>query len=38
MIVPPFENFHVYELMCAVLGLEPAGDDGDPAVTRAFLR
>ncbi len=38
MIVPPFENLHVYELMCAVLGLEPADNDGDPAVTRAFLR
>ncbi|OFW42069.1 MAG: hypothetical protein A3J29_04950 [Acidobacteria bacterium RIFCSPLOWO2_12_FULL_67_14b] len=36
--VKPFENIHVYEFMCAVLGLEPAKNDGDPAVTRDLLR
>lgn len=36
--VPPFENIHVYEFMCAVLGLTPAKNDGDPAVTRDMLR
>ncbi|MBY0495861.1 MAG: ectonucleotide pyrophosphatase/phosphodiesterase [Cyanobacteria bacterium] len=36
--VKPFENIHVYELMCAVLGLQPAKNDGDPAVTRDMLQ
>ena len=38
MVVPPFENIHIYDLMCAILGIEPAKNDGDPAVTRAMLR
>ena len=37
MRVKPFENIHVYEFMCAVLGLQPAKNDGDPAVTRDML-
>jgi predicted AlkP superfamily pyrophosphatase or phosphodiesterase len=37
MRVKPFENIHVYEFMCAVLGLQPARNDGDPAVTRDML-
>ena len=37
MRVKPFENVHIYELMCAVLGLRPAKNDGDPAVTRDML-
>jgi ectonucleotide pyrophosphatase/phosphodiesterase family protein 7 len=36
--VKPFENIHLYDLMCAVLGLQPAKNDGDPAVTRDMLR
>lgn len=36
--VEPFENIHVYELMCSLLGIEPAPNDGDPAVTRGLLR
>ena len=36
--VAPFENVHIYELMCAVLGLTPAKNDGDPSVTRDMLR
>lgn len=36
--VAPFENIHIYELMCAVLGLTPAKNDGDPSVTRDMLR
>lgn len=36
--VKPFENIHIYDFMCAVLGLEPAKNDGDPAVTRDMLR
>jgi predicted AlkP superfamily pyrophosphatase or phosphodiesterase len=35
--VRAFENIHVYEFMCAVLGLQPAKNDGDPAVTRGML-
>lgn len=38
MTVARFENIHVYEFMCAVLGLQPAKNDGDPAVTRDMLR
>ena len=38
LVVKPFENIHIYELMCAVLGLKPAKNDGDPAVTRDMLR
>ncbi len=37
LVVQPFENIHVYEFLCAILGLTPAKNDGDPAVTRAFL-
>ena len=38
MTVPPFENIHVYEFMCAVLELTPAKNDGDASVTRDMLR
>lgn len=37
-VVPAFENIHIYDLMCAVLGIQPAPNDGDPAATRAILR
>ncbi|HUQ87715.1 MAG TPA: alkaline phosphatase family protein [Vicinamibacterales bacterium] len=37
LTVRPFENIHVYDFMCAVLGLQPAKNDGDPAVTRDML-
>ena len=38
MRVPAFENIQIYELMCALMTIEPAKNDGDPAVTRAMLR
>jgi len=38
LVAPAFENIHVYELLCALLGIEPAPNDGDLAVTRAMLR
>ena len=38
MVVKPLENIHLYELMCAILGLTPAKNDGDPSVTRDMLR
>jgi predicted AlkP superfamily pyrophosphatase or phosphodiesterase len=36
--VKPIENLHIYEFMCAILGLQPAKNDGDPAATRDMLR
>jgi predicted AlkP superfamily pyrophosphatase or phosphodiesterase len=38
VVVEPFENIHVYDFLCAVLKLTPAPNDGNPAVTRPFLR
>lgn len=38
IVVPPFENIHIYDLMCAILGIEPAKNDGDPRVTRSMIR
>jgi predicted AlkP superfamily pyrophosphatase or phosphodiesterase len=37
LVVPPFQNVHVYDFLCAVLGVTPARNDGDAAVTRPFL-
>jgi len=37
IVVPRFNNVHVYDFLCDVLGLTPATNDGDPAVTRPFL-
>lgn len=36
--VAPFRNVHVYELLCAVLGLQPAPNDGAIDSVRVFLR
>jgi predicted AlkP superfamily pyrophosphatase or phosphodiesterase len=36
-VAPEFENIHIYNFLCGVLGLTPANNDGDPSVTRAFL-
>jgi len=36
--VAAFENIHIYDFMCAVLGLTPAQNDGDPSATRDMLR
>lgn len=36
--VKPFDNLHIYELMCEILRLQPAKNDGDPAATRDMLR
>jgi predicted AlkP superfamily pyrophosphatase or phosphodiesterase len=38
LVVPRFENVHIYELMCRILGLQPARNDGDPAVTAGWMR
>jgi hypothetical protein len=36
--LPELENVHLYPLMCELLKIEPAPNDGDPAVARAWLR
>lgn len=36
--VPPFQNIHVYDLLCRLLGIRPAPNDGSPDSTRALLR
>ena len=38
LVVRPFENVHVYELLCRILGLTPAKNDGRAIVTRGFMR
>jgi hypothetical protein len=38
VVVPPFENIHLYDLMCALLDITPALNDGDTTVTRGLLR
>jgi predicted AlkP superfamily pyrophosphatase or phosphodiesterase len=37
-IVKPLENLHVYNLMCAALGIQPSPNDGDLAVAKDILR
>ena len=38
LVVPEFENIHIYNFLCEILGLIPAKNDGDPSVTRTFLQ
>lgn len=37
-VAEPFENIHVYEMMCKILGLKPAKNDGDLNKVRPMLR
>lgn len=37
-VVGPFTNIHVYELMCAALGIRPGANDGSLDSVRAVLR
>jgi predicted AlkP superfamily pyrophosphatase or phosphodiesterase len=37
-LVPEFQNIHIYDFLCAILRLTPATNDGDPNVTRTFLK
>lgn len=37
-VIDAVENVHVYNTLCAVLGLVPAPNDGDDRLTRALLR
>jgi predicted AlkP superfamily pyrophosphatase or phosphodiesterase len=34
----PFENVHVYELMCKILGIEPAANDGSIEAVKHLLK
>jgi predicted AlkP superfamily pyrophosphatase or phosphodiesterase len=36
-LAPEFQNIHIYEFMCELLGLKPARNDGDPAQTFSFI-
>jgi predicted AlkP superfamily pyrophosphatase or phosphodiesterase len=38
VVAEPFTNVHVYELLCAMLGLRPAPNDGSLDSVRALLR
>jgi len=35
--LPPFENVHVYPLLCAILGITPAANDGDARLVEQVL-
>ncbi|HEY1308937.1 MAG TPA: ectonucleotide pyrophosphatase/phosphodiesterase [Vicinamibacterales bacterium] len=36
--VPAFENVNIYDVLCDVLGVMPARNDGDPAFAKSVLR
>lgn len=36
--LPPMDNIHVYNVVCRVLGLKPAPNDGDDRLARAVIR
>ena len=38
VVVEPFENVEIYNLLCAVLRIEPAGNDGGRAIIRELLK
>jgi predicted AlkP superfamily pyrophosphatase or phosphodiesterase len=38
LVVKPFENLHLYNLMCAVIGIQPSPNDGDFAVVKDMLK
>ena len=38
VVVPPFQNIHVYDLIAHLLGLRPAPNDGSLDSTRVMLR
>lgn len=37
-VAEPFENIHVYSLMCKILGLTPAKNDGNLEAVRSMLK
>lgn len=38
LVIPAVANIHVYNLLCAVLGITPAPNDGDARLARTVLR
>ena len=38
IVVAPFENIHIYDLLCRLLQITPAANDGNPGVTRGLTR
>lgn len=36
-VAEPFQSVHIYELMCRILGLEPAENDGNPETVEKLL-
>lgn len=38
VVLEPFENVHIYNLLCAVAGLTPAPNDGDNRLLQSALR
>ena len=38
IVVAPFENVHVYDLLCRILTITPAKNDGRSGVTRGFFQ
>ena len=38
LVIDSVENVHVYNLLCAVLGLKPAPNDGDNRLVKALLK
>jgi predicted AlkP superfamily pyrophosphatase or phosphodiesterase len=37
IVLPPFENIQIYNLLCAVLGLRPAPNDGNDLLVQSAL-
>jgi predicted AlkP superfamily pyrophosphatase or phosphodiesterase len=38
LVARPFENIHIYDLLCRILQITPAKNDGRESVTRGFFR
>ena len=38
VVVPPFQNIHVYDLLASIIGVKPAANDGSADSTRLMLR
>jgi predicted AlkP superfamily pyrophosphatase or phosphodiesterase len=38
VVLPPFENIHIYDALAGALGITPSRNDGDPAKAREILK
>jgi hypothetical protein len=38
VVLPAFENIHIYNALAQALGIAAARNDGDPAVARSMLK